>query len=875
MIIKEIKVLRGPNFWSVKHKKLVQVLLDLEEMEFRPSNTVPGFYEQIQQMLPSLHEHRCSEGKPGGFFSRVKDGTWMGHVMEHIALELQSLAGMETGFGRTRGAGKEGWYYVVFSYQEERAGIHAAHAAFQIIEALIKGEEFDVNKEVKMIHDLWMADKLGPTTGSIVEEALKRNIPAIRIDHDSLVQLGYGIKQKRIEAALTSCTSSIAVDIASNKDHTKKLLKDAHIPVADGAVVADAGELKEVIEDIGFPVVMKPLNGNHGKGATINISNWPCAMTAFARAKKFSEKILVEKFVQGYDFRALVINKKFVAASLRKPAFVTGDGRHTIQELIDKVNSDPRRGVCHEKTLTAIKVDDVTMEVLSKHNYDLDTVLGLGEEFMLKPTANLSTGGTATDVTDEVHPKNILLFERIARTIGLDICGIDIMATDLKTPITQNGGVVLEVNAAPGFRMHLEPTSGKPRNVAAPVIDMLFQGDGRIPIVAITGTNGKTTTSRLVAHMAKEAGFCTGLTSTDGVYIDDELILKGDCAGPQSGELILRDASVEFAVLETARGGILRSGLCFDHCDTAIVTNVAEDHLGLSGIDTVEKLAKVKSVVPESVCSSGYAVLNADDDLVYAMRERISCKLALFSLFSDNIRIEQHCRQGGIAAFYEDGFLMLRVGNQLIPIEEAKNIPISFNGKAQFNIANALAASLAAYTNGIRLSTIRVALRNFVPSQETTPGRMNVYEFRDFRLILDYAHNPHGLKALGQFVRSFETEHRVGVITAVGDRRDGDIITLGEEAAKIFDEIIIRHDRDMRGRTVEEVEQLIIRGIKSVNPAMPITGSLDEHEAVAHAIEHSRKNSVVVVLTDDIAGVSESVRQYQEKEKNMLLQRAG
>jgi cyanophycin synthetase len=876
MKIREIKVLRGPNYWSIKHKKLIQMLLNLEEMEFRPSNEVPGFHERLQQMLPSLYDHECSEGKKGGFFMRVKDGTWMGHIIEHVAIELQSLAGMESGFGRTRGTGKEGEYHVVFSYMEEAAGRYAATAAVALVEAIIKGAPYDVEKDIKQLHDLWVEQRLGPSTGSIVAEAQKRNIPAIRLDDGSLVQLGYGAKQKRIEAALTSCTGSIAVDIAGNKDQTKKLLTAANIPVAHGEVISDVEKLKEVINDIGFPLVMKPLNGNHGKGATINITNWPCATTAFYRAQKFSEKVIIEKFIQGFDFRILVINHKFIAAALRKPAFVTGDGRHTIRELIDTVNKDPRRGSCHEKSLTTIKVDDITMELLAKHHYTLDTVLPFGEEFFLKPTANLSTGGTATDVTDEVHPRNISMFERIARIIGLDICGIDIMAPDLKTPLMENGGVVLEVNAAPGLRMHLEPTSGKPRNVATPVVDMLFQGNGRIPIVAITGTNGKTTTSRLTAHIAQEAGMITGYTTTDGIYINNELLLKGDCSGPQSAEFILRDPSVQYAVLETARGGILRSGLAFDQCDAAIVTNVAEDHLGLDGIDTVEKLAKVKSVVPETVCAEGYAILNADDDHVYAMRDRVQSKVALFSLHSESFRIEEHCSKGGIAAVVENGFMILRIGNQLIPIEEVKNVPITFGGKAAFNIANALAASLAAYTTGIRLSTIRRALCSFIPSSETTPGRLNIFEFNDFTVVVDYAHNPHGVRALGGFIKSFDTPIKVGIITGVGDRRDEDIIALGEESARIFDEIIIRHDKDMRGRTIEEVENLVTQGIVNVNAAIPITYSLGECESVVYALEHAQENSLIVVLTDDIRSVSDCVRQYQAKEKEkIVLQRAG
>jgi cyanophycin synthetase len=878
MKVEQIRVLKGPNYWSIKHQKLIQILLDLEELEFKPSNEISGFYERIQQLLPSLYTHECSEGHPGGFFERVKDGTWMGHIVEHIALELQSLAGMKnTGFGRTRGTGKEGCYYVVFGFEEEQAGLYTAKAAVRIAEALVKGEDYNLQKDIDEIHRLWHNEKLGPTTYSIVEEAQKRNIPYLRLDEGSLVQLGHGCKQKRVEASLTSCTNIIATDLAGDKDRTKKLLTAANIPVPFGEVVSDVENLKETIKYMGFPIVLKPLNGNHGKGATINISNWPCAVTAFHRAQKHSQKVIVEKYIHGYDFRVLVVNNKFVAAALRKPACVTGDGRSSIQELVDAVNKDPRRGHCHEKVLTVIKVDDVTMELLAAENYTLDTVLPLGQEFFLKPTANLSTGGTATDVTDEVHPANIFLFERLARVMGLDICGIDIMSPNLKTPITENGGVVLEVNAAPGFRMHLEPTSGHPRNVAKPVVDMLFKNDnGRIPIIAITGTNGKTTTSRLISHMARKAGFTTGFTTTDGIYINDHLVLKGDCSGPQSAQFILKDPCVEFAVLETARGGILRSGLGFDQCDAAVVTNIAEDHLGLDGIDSLEKLAKVKSVVPETVNPNGYAVLNADDDLVYAMKDKVNCKVALFSLHADNIRIEEHCRKGGLAAVYENGYLLLRIGNHLIPIEEAKNIPITFGGKAEFNIANVLAATLAAYTNWIKLNSIREVLKNFIPSHESTPGRVNVFEFGDFNVVIDYAHNPHAVKAVGKFIKAFNAKKKVGIITGVGDRRNEDIIALAEEAARVFDEIILRHDDDMRGRTVEEVENLLTKGVVNVNPNIPMTYSLAECEAVDYAIDHVVPDSVIVVLTENIKKVTECVLQHQRRyrERNQQLQTA-
>lgn len=873
MLVKDIKVLRGPNYWSVKRHKIIQFTLDLQELEQKPTDTIPGFPDRLQQLLPSLYEHRCSEGSPGGFFERVRRGTWMGHVIEHIALEIQSLAGIDVGFGQTRGTGKEGVYHVAFEYGEEAEGRYTVQAAVAIAEALIKGEPYDLQKDIAEIRSLWFREKLGPSTGSIVDEAKRRGIPAMRLDNDSLVQLGYGCNQKRIEATITSQTSMLAVDVAGDKHKTKQLLRESNLPVPVGEVVTDREGLQEAVAAIEYPIVIKPLNGNHGNGATINILDWEHAVCAFHRAQKYGQKVIVEKYIQGSDFRILVVNYKFVAAALRTPATITGDGHHSIRELIDIANKDPRRGNGHDNVLTEIHADEICLELLKKKGYTLESVLPQGESLALKPTANLSTGGTATDVTDEVHPQNRSTFERIARNIGLDVCGIDVMAPNLSQPLRETGGAVLEVNAAPGFRMHIEPTHGQPRNVAKPVVDMLFpnKSNGRIPIIAITGTNGKTTTTRLMAHIVKSAGFVTGFTSTDGIYINGEQVLKADCSGPSSAEVILRDSAVEFAVLETARGGILRSGLGFDQCDCAIVTNVAEDHLGLGGINTLEKLARVKSVVPETVSANGFAVLNADDDLVYAMRENVKCKVALFSLDEASPRIEEHCAAGGLAAVYDNGYLLLRIGNHYIPIEEAANIPITFSGRATFNVANALAAALAAYATRIKLGVIREALRTFVPSYENTPGRINVFELNDFTVVLDYAHNPHGLRALGSFVKTFDVQSRIGIITGVGDRRDEDISAMGEEAAKIFDEIIIRYDEDMRGRTHEELNRLLTIGIQRVSRDIPVAFYGNECDAVEKALQQRRPGTLLVVLTENIQAVTECIQKYKKEDEAVLV----
>ncbi len=870
MKILEIKVLRGPNYWSVRREKLIQMKLDLEEMEQQPTNKISGFRKNLESLLPSLMEHRCSEGHVGGFFERVDEGTWMGHVMEHIALELQTLAGMDMGFGRTRGTGKEGEYYVVFNYMEEAVGVYAAKAAFRVCEALIKAEQYDLAPDVQAMRELREETRLGPSTGCIVEEAAKRGIPFIRLNKGSLVQLGYGVNQQRIRATIAGTTSCIAVDIAGDKDDTKNLLEAAEIPVPKGCLIRSEDELQDAIDKVGYPVVLKPLNGNHGKGATTNIINYEQALAALEAAQKYGRTVIVEKFITGFDFRVLCINNKFICAALRTPAAVTGDGVHSIQWLIEETNKDERRGYGHEKVLTQIKIDEFTQKMLDDKGYTLETIPTKGEQVLVKPTANLSTGGTSTDVTEEVHPSNIFMAERISKIIGLDICGIDIMAPNLKVPINENGGAVLEVNAAPGFRMHIEPSEGIPRNVAEPVIDMLFPhgNNGRIPIIAITGTNGKTTTTRLVAHIAKSAGYKVGYTTSDGVYIQNQMMMKGDCTGPLSAQFVLKDPTVDFAVLESARGGILKNGLAFRNCDIAIVTNVASDHMGLGGIDSLEQMAQVKSVVPETVYKHGFAILNADDDLVYKMRETLKCNIALFSMDENNPRILAHCKKGGIASVFENGFVTIMKGTWKIRVEKVTDIPITYGGKALHNVMNTLPAILATYLyRNIKVVDIKLALETFIPSPNQTPGRLNLFQFKHFKFLADFAHNPAGLQLLCDFVSKMDGTPKVGIISGTGDRRDEDIRELGEISAKYFDEIIIRQDKHLRGRTAENIVDLLVEGINSVKQKeIPVTIIYNEKDAIMHAYNTAKSGSLITIMCDVVAEALDLIKSLKEKE---------
>ena len=860
--------MRGPNFWSIRRHKLIQMVLDLEELEELPTNKIDGFLERLKEMFPSMESHRCSESRPGGFFFRVEQGTWMGHVIEHIALEIQTLADMNTGFGRTRGTGNHGEYNVVFSYIEESVGQYAAKASVRIAEALIAGEKYDLEEDIQTMRELREGSRLGPSTGSIVEEAESRGIPWIRLNKHSLVQLGYGANQKRIQATVASTTSNIAVEIACDKEDTKDLLEANGISVPRGQIVRSESDMFSVVRRIGFPLVMKPVNGNHGRGATININSEEEAQVAFEVAREHSRSVIVEKFISGYDYRLLVINNEFVAAAKRTPASVVGDGKSTIQQLIDEVNSDPRRGYGHERVLTAITIDHHTKLILQEKNLTLESVISKDEVLLLKPTANLSTGGTAEDVTDNVHPYNVFMAERISKIIGLDICGIDVISQDLSVPLDENGGAVIEVNAGPGFRMHLAPTHGIPRNVAGNVIDMLFPvgSNFRIPIVAITGTNGKTTTTRLMAHMVKTVGYKVGFITSDGIYIQNRMLEKGDCTGPRSTEFVLKDPTVNFAVLETARGGILRSGLGFKTCDIAIVTNIAEDHLGLKGINTIEDLAKVKSIVVESVKPEGYAILNADDDLVYAMREKVSCNVAYFSMDEFNPRIEAHCKAGGMAAVYENGYITIKKGDWKIRVEKAVNVPLTFRAKAAFNILNTLPTVLASFIQGFKMEDIRTALQTFIPSPAQTPGRMNMFRFKNFDMMLDYAHNPAGFQAIGNFLESVEASEKVGIIAGVGDRRDEDILELGRLSAKMFDKIIIRQDKNLRGRSEEELIGLMKKGIHEVDASKEVLIIPNEKEAIRYAVEHAIKDSFIVVCSDVVPVALDLVKELHEQE---------
>ena len=820
MKILKTQTLRGPNYWSIRYEKLIVARLDLEDLCDRPSDTIPGFYDGLLTSLPSLIEHYCSPGVRGGFLQRLETGTMMGHIVEHVALELQTLAGMEVGFGRTRETADPGVYQVVFAYENEKAGRYALRAAVRLCESIIDEGRYpdsELQQDLTDLRELKAEASLGPSTEALVREAESRNIPWMELGVRHLIQFGYGKWQKRMQASLTGQSSILGVELACDKEGTKQMLGNAGIPVPKGAVVYSLAELEDSLDWLGgYPIVVKPLDGNHGRGITLDIQTWDQAEAAYDRARGVSDGVIVEHYYKGRDHRVLVVNHKVVAVAERIPAHVVGDGRHTIEELVEMVNRDPARGEGHDNVLTQITLDRTTDKLLDAQGFDLDTVLSKREICYLRETANLSTGGVAIDRTDEIHPDNVWIAERASRLIGLDVAGIDIVTDDISQPLKDVDGVIVEVNAAPGLRMHVAPSQGVPRNVAGPILDMLFPPDSptRVPIVAITGTNGKTTTTRLTAHIFRQMYETVGFTTTDGIYLGDRLVEKGDTTGPVSARTILEDPTVDMAVLETARGGMLRSGTAFKQCDIGIVLNVAADHLGIGDINTIEELAKLKAVVAETAKPDGHVVLNADDWRVAKMAERVDAEVVYFSMDAENELVRSHVKKGGVAAIYEEGYLSILQRDWLLRIEKAQQVPLTMGGRAPFMIANALAASAAAFVHGIKIEDIRMALRTFKASSQQVPGRMNLFNLGHCHALVDYAHNPAGYEAVGSFVKNWDGP-TLGVIGAPGDRRDEDLLALGQIAADVFDRVVIKEDSDRRGRKAGEVADFIVEGIEA------------------------------------------------------------
>jgi len=889
--ILETRVLRGPNFWA--RVPVVRMVVDLGVLEEFPSNLLPGFSVALTALLPTLEEHACSLGRRGGFLQRLADGTWLGHVAEHIALELQNLAGTPVHIGKTRGVDGYGRYNVIYEFREEQVGIEAGKIAVALVNHLVAPEDpdtaMDFIAELERLIRIAERSAFGPSTQAIVDEAVSRDIPWIRLDRYSLVQLGQGVHQQRIRATMTSRTPSIAVDIASDKSLTNQLLSAAGLPVPRSETVRDADACVAAARRIGFPVVVKPLDGNHGRGVVLDLHTDEDVEHAFgvALAESRGGALVVETYVHGNDHRVLVIGGKMVAIAQRIPAGVTGDGVHTLAQLVEIENSDPRRGIGHEKVLTKIRVTDAAVELAAKQGFAMDAIPPDGVRVQLALTGNMSTGGTSIDRTMEAHPENIEIAEMAARVIGLDIAGIDFIVPDIAVPVREQGGAIVEINAAPGFRMHTHPTEGEPQYVARPVIDLLFPrgSNARIPIVGVTGTNGKTTTVRMIAHILKLMGRRVGMTTTDGIVIDGRTIKKGDMSGPRSAQMVLQNPLVDTAVFEVARGGILREGLGYDRNDVAVITNVTGDHLGLHGIDTLGQLAQVKGVLVEAVPRAGTAVLNADDPLVARMARICRGNVMYFTMQTEKgqegfDRVDGHVGRGGAAMVLQrtdDGELVsLRHGARTMPLIYTHLIPATLGGRARMNVANALGAAAAAWASGAHLHDIRQGLRTFTTSFFQAPGRLNEVDVRGFKVIIDYCHNVDGMRRLTEFVdltmadgvtrRTRRDGHgqarsgrAIGVIGIPGDRRNGDQYDYGAVAAQSFDEIFVREDRNLRGRKPGESAGNVLVGIERAREAgarcQRAEAVLDELEAAKTALRRASPGDLVVVCVDDAMAV--------------------
>ncbi|MET0772776.1 MAG: cyanophycin synthetase [Candidatus Limnocylindrales bacterium] len=902
--ILDTRVLRGPNVWV--RRPVIRLTVDLGVLEDYPSNTIPGFNEALMAILPTMEDHACSLGRRGGFFERLRDGTWMGHVAEHIALELQCLAGTDVRIGKTRSTGERGRYDVIFEYREETVGLEAGRIAVALVDHLVAPDdpeaELDLPRALERLIRIAERSAFGPSTQAIIDEAVSRDIPWIRLDRHSLVQLGQGRHQQRIRATMTSMTSAIAVDIASDKALTNQLLASAGLPVPRSETVDEAEDAVRAAVRIGFPVVVKPLDGNHGRGVCLDLRSEDDVRKAFPIALRESRggDVVVETYVTGADHRVLVIGGRMVAVAERVPAGVTGDGEHTITQLVDIANADPRRGLGHEKVLTRISVDEAAIALVAKQGWTMDEVPPEGARVQLALTGNMSTGGTAIDRTLDAHPDNVEIAETAARTVGLDIAGIDFIVPDMGVPVREQGGAIVEVNAAPGFRMHTNPTEGEPQYVAKPVIDLLFPPGtpARIPIIGVTGTNGKTTTVRMIAHVLKLMGRRVGMTSTDGIVIDGRLTRKGDMSGPRSARTVLQNPTVDTAVFEVARGGILREGLGYDRNDIAVVTNISADHLGLGGVDTLQGLAAVKGVLVDAVPRDGAAVLNADDPLVARMARRCDGRVIYFTMQTRKgeegfDRVDGHCGRGGAAMVVlespEGELLALRQGSRTMPLIHSHLIPATLDGRARMNVANALAAAAAAWAAGAHLHDIRQGLRTFTTSYFQAPGRLNELDVAGFKVVIDYSHNVDGMRRLAEFVRLTMTGHgrrrgrtgrapepgteegawrgrSIGIIGIPGDRRDEDMREYGAIAATAFDEILVREDVNLRGRRPGETAGIVLEGVRAARTAgarcQRAEAVLQELQAAERGLRRAQPGDLVVVCADDSAAVYRAAMAY-------------
>ncbi|WP_437315232.1 cyanophycin synthetase [Sorangium sp. So ce385] len=860
MRIITLRTLHGPNVFA--SWPVLRMTLDLEDLAETSSAEVPGFVDRLLALLPGLGEHHCSRGKPGGFVERLREGTYWGHIIEHVALQLSEPAGIGVTYGKTVYAGAPGLYDVVVEFENEAAMRLLLEAAFELVTAVLEGQPFDVDAKVKEAARVAEETALGPSTRAVVKAAEKRGIPWSRLNDESLLVFGYGKHRRFVQATTCSTTSFVAVEIAGDKQLTKELLERAGVPAPRGIVVRMAGEAARALGELRAPVVVKPLDGNQGKGVSLNLWTEAQVREAFEIARAHRPRVLVEEMVSGRNYRVLVVNGRVVAASERLPAHVVGDGQRTVVELIALENENPLRADGHNGVLTKIVVDDVVRACLAKQGRSLDEVPARGERFFLRESVNLSTGGIARDVTDEIHPDTARLCERAARAIDLDICGIDLVAEDIARPIGR--GAIIELNAAPGIRMHEHPSEGKPRDVGGAIVEMLYPpgAPSRIPIISITGTNGKTTTTRMVGHILGATGATVGMTTTEGIYVGGRCIEAGDTTGAGSARTILFDPTVDVAVLETARGGIVRRGLGYDWSDVAIMTNISPDHLGQDGIESVDDLLWIKMVVAERVREGGTLVLNAEDPLLAAIPQhrrmtKLSRAIVFFALDPSNAVLRAHVAQGGTGYALKNGSIVELQGTRERHIVGAAEIPATFAGAALFQVQNAMAAIAACRAQGVPVDAIQSALRTFDACGKNR-GRMNLYQLDDSYVLVDYGHNPGAFQATCALAAQWEGRRLTAIVSLPGDRSNALLEACACEIAKGgFHRVLAKDDGDRRGRAPGELPALVQRVVAEVRPGQACEVIPDEHEAIEHALATAEPGEVIVLFTEEAPAMEE------------------
>lgn len=864
MKIVKLSVLKGANVFS--YKPVMWIKLSLGAYADTPSAKIEGFTEKLVAALPGLREHQCSVGHPGGFVERLHEGTYLAHIFEHVTLELQNCCGDKVGYGKARVTKDPELYDVIIAYRTENVAKRCAMLAERLLNHIIEGKSFAVDAELEKIKALRESARLGPSAEAVYQAALARRIPVTRFGDEDLLILGQGKYMKKIWSTVTESTSLLATDLVGNKYLTTKLLADYGIPVPQNGVAESEEEALALYRAMEGSAVVKPLNGSHGRGVTVDITSEAALKKAFALARSYSDEVLIEQFVAGRQYRFCMVNHRLAAAAERIPAYVIGDGQHTIEQLVALANKNPLRGDGHDKPLTKIVIDEASILVLAKQELAPHIVPEAKRVVQVKETANISTGGTAVDVTGIVHPDNVLLAERVSKIVGLDVAGLDIIAADITKPLTDGTGAIIEINASPGIRMHHHPSAGQARDVGGEIINYLFPygSDGRIPVIAVTGTNGKTTTTRMLGSIFRQAGYNVGMSTTEGVFLNEQCLLKGDCSGPLSARMVLTNTEAEVAILETARGGIVRAGLGFDVCDVGVVTNISEDHLGQDGIETLEDLAHVKSLVLEVVKVAGAAVINADDAFAPQLARRVQADIVYFSAETNNILVKRHLGAGGRAVFVRQGKVYLAEGAKSEAILRVEDMPVTLGGRAKHNIENALVAIAAAYGYGIDPHSIRKGLENFAQNV----GRLNLFRINDFKVCIDYGHNLAGYQALLRTARQMDAKRLVGVIAAPGDRRDDIIFQIGKTAGGGFDRLYIKEDEDLRGRRSGEVAALLESGaIEAGCRKSDIKTILSEARAVRSALENAAAGDLIIVFYEQYDVVVETLQAFIKEQE--------